>query len=195
MSTTTSHNPTGSNGTVCRRRLTLIAAIMVAVGLVDQVVKQIMVTTLTPGEPVAVIGDWFNWLLLFNSGAAFSMGQDLTWLITTIQLAFVVGALVFGPRLHNRWEVLGIALIAGGALGNLIDRLFRPPGFWFGHVVDYIAIGNFAVFNLADTFINIGVAVFIVSLLFAKDETDAREADSDAADSAESAAPSEKDAS
>ena len=55
MSTTTSHNPTGSNGTVRRRRLTLIAAIMVAVGLVDQVVKQIMVTTLTPGEPVAVL--------------------------------------------------------------------------------------------------------------------------------------------
>lgn len=187
MSTTTSHTPTGSHGTVRRRRLTLIVAVMAAVGLVDQVVKQIMVTTLTPGEPVPVIGDWFNWLLLFNSGAAFSMGQNLTWLITAIQLAFVVGALVFGPRLHNRWEVLGIALIAGGALGNLIDRLFRPPGFWFGHVVDYIAIGDFAVFNLADTFINIGVGVFIVSLLFAKDETEAEGADS--------AAASEKDAS
>ena len=195
MSTSTSQKPNSARGTTRRRTVAMVAGIMVAVGLVDQVVKQIMVTTLTPGEPVAVIGDWFRWLLLFNSGAAFSMGQDLTWLITAIQLAFVIGALVFAHRLHNRWEVLGIALIAGGALGNLIDRLFRPPGFWLGHVVDYIAIGNFAVFNLADTFINIGVAVFIVSLFFAKDETDAGEADSDAADSAESAAPSEKDAS
>ena len=195
MSTTTSHTPTGSHGTVRRRRLTLIAAVMAAVGLVDQVVKQIMVTTLTPGEPVAVIGDWFNWLLLFNSGAAFSMGQNLTWLITAIQLGFVIGALVFGPRLHNRWEVLGIALIAGGALGNLIDRLFRPPGFWFGHVVDYIAIGDFAVFNLADTFINIGVGVFIVSLLFAKDKTETEGVDGDREEAADSAAVAEKDAS
>ncbi|MGV0432398.1 signal peptidase II [uncultured Corynebacterium sp.] len=177
MSTSTSQKPNSARGTTRRRTVAMVAGIMVAVGLVDQVVKQIMVTTLTPGEPVAVIGDWFRWLLLFNSGAAFSMGQDLTWLITAIQLAFVIGALVFAHRLHNRWEVLGIALIAGGALGNLIDRLFRPPGFWFGHVVDYISVGDFAVFNLADTAINIGVAVFILALFFAKDEEDTAEKD------------------
>lgn len=153
-----------------RRYVWLIVGIMLAVGIVDQVIKQIMVTTLTPGEPVAVIGDWFRWLLLFNSGAAFSMGQDLTWLITAIQFAFVVGTLIFAPKIRDRWEAVGLALIAGGALGNLIDRLFRPPGFWFGHVVDYISIGNFAIFNLADVAINIGVAVFILSLFFAKDD-------------------------
>lgn len=148
----------------------LIVVTLVLVGVVDQVIKQIMVTNLTPGEPVAVIGDWFRWLLLFNSGAAFSMGQNLTWLITAIQLGFVVGTLIFAPKIFNKWEAIGLALIAGGALGNLIDRLFRPPGFWFGHVVDYISIGNFAIFNLADVAINIGVATFILSLFFAKDE-------------------------
>ena len=101
MSTSTSQKPNSARGTTRRRTVAMVAGIMVAVGLVDQVVKQIMVTTLTPGEPVAVIGDWFRWLLLFNSGAAFSMGQDLTWLITAIQLAFVIGALVFAHRLHN----------------------------------------------------------------------------------------------
>ena len=57
-----------------------------------------------------------------------------------------------------------MALIAGGALGNLCDRLFREPGFWFGHVVDYISVGNFAVFNLADACISVGVAVFVVAM-------------------------------
>ncbi|MDN8986006.1 signal peptidase II, partial [Staphylococcus aureus] len=87
-----------------------------------------------------VIGDWFRLYLLFNPGAAFSMGQDSTWLFTTIQLAFVVGALIAAPRIKDRWEALGLAMIAGGALGNLIDRLLREPGFWFGHVVDYISV-------------------------------------------------------
>ena len=56
-------------------------------------------------------------------------------------------------------------MIAGGALGNLVDRLVREPGFWFGHVVDFISVGNFAVFNIADASITCGVVVFIIFLL------------------------------
>lgn len=173
------HNEAADHGRPARRRpyAALIVGVMVAVGIVDQVVKQIMVSSLNPGEPVAVIGDWFRWLLVFNSGAAFSMGQNLTWLITAIQMTFVVGTLIAAPRIRHRWEAVGLALIAGGALGNLIDRLFRPPGFWFGHVVDYISVGNFAVFNLADVSINIGVAVFIIALLFGSDDEDGARAE------------------
>lgn len=158
--------------TRARAFVPLIVGVMVAVAAVDQVLKQIMVSVLSPGEPVYLIGDWFRLYLLFNPGAAFSMGQDSTWLFTTIQLVFVVGTLIAAPRITNRWEALGLALIAGGALGNLIDRLAREPGFWFGHVVDYISIGNFAVFNFADIAINVGVATFIIALLFGgeKDE-------------------------
>ncbi|WJY65515.1 Lipoprotein signal peptidase [Corynebacterium aquatimens] len=147
-------------------RLSVVAGIMVAVAAVDQLIKQIMVSWLAPGEAYPVIGDWARFKLVFNPGAAFSMGANSTWLFTTIQLAFVVGALVFAPRMNGRWERIGLALIAGGALGNLIDRLAREPGFWFGHVVDYISIGSFAIFNLADVAINIGVAVFIAAMLF-----------------------------
>lgn len=152
-----------------KNRVPLIAGVMVAVAVVDQVLKQVMVSTLTPGVPVPVIGDWARLYLLFNPGAAFSMGSGSTWLFTTIQLAFVVGALIAAPRIRGRWEATGLALIAGGALGNLIDRLFRDPGFWFGHVVDYISIGNFAVFNFADIAINVGVATFVVALFAAGD--------------------------
>ena len=151
-----------------RRSLGVVVGVMLAIAAVDQVVKQIVVTSLTPGEPVPVIGDWARLYLLFNPGAAFSMGQNSTWLFTTIQLVFVIGALIYAPRLSGRWETLGVALIAGGALGNLIDRLAREPGFWFGHVVDYISIGSFAVFNLADAAITIGVAVVVISM-FAKE--------------------------
>lgn len=147
------------------RYLGLVVAVMLAIGAVDQGVKQLMLNWLEPGVPQPVIGDWFRFYLLFNSGAAFSMGENLTWVFTAIQLAFVLGALWFGPRMSSKWEALGVAMIAGGALGNLIDRLFRDPGFWFGHVVDYISVGNFAVFNLADAAITVGVVVYFIAAL------------------------------
>ena len=147
------------------RYLGLVVAVMLAIGAVDQGVKQLMLNWLEPGVPQPVIGDWFRFYLLFNSGAAFSMGENLTWVFTAIQLAFVLGALWFGPRMCSKWEALGVAMIAGGALGNLIDRLFRDPGFWFGHVVDYISVGNFAVFNLADAAITVGVVVYFIAAL------------------------------
>lgn len=145
-----------------------IVGIMVAIAALDQVVKQLVLTFLVPGQPVSVVGDWFRLYLLFNPGAAFSMGQGSTWLFTTIQLAFVVGSLIAAPRMSSKWEAVGLALIAGGALGNLIDRLFREPGFWFGHVVDYISVGNFAVFNIADASITVGVAVFVLAVFAAE---------------------------
>ncbi|OAA16053.1 Lipoprotein signal peptidase [Corynebacterium afermentans subsp. afermentans] len=147
------------------RYLGLVVAVMLAIGAVDQGVKQLMLNWLEPGVPQPVIGDWFRFYLLFNSGAAFSMGENLTWVFTAIQLAFVLGALWFGPRMSSKWEALGVAMIAGGALGNLVDRLFRDPGFWFGHVVDYISVGNFAVFNLADAAITVGVVVYFIAAL------------------------------
>ena len=147
------------------RYLGLVVAVMLAIGAVDQGVKQLMLNWMEPGVPQPVIGDWFRFYLLFNSGAAFSMGENLTWVFTAIQLAFVLGALWFGPRMSSKWEALGVAMIAGGALGNLIDRLFRDPGFWFGHVVDYISVGNFAVFNLADAAITVGVVVYFIAAL------------------------------
>lgn len=143
-----------------------MVSIIVVVAAVDQLVKQLMLSWLEPGVPVPVIGDWFRFYLLFNPGAAFSMGQDSTWLFTTIQLVFVLGVLIAAPRIKDKWQALGLALLAGGAAGNLTDRLFREPGFWFGHVVDYISVGNFAVFNLADASITIGVIIFVIAILF-----------------------------
>lgn len=147
------------------RNVGLIAGVMVAVAAADQLVKQWVLDNLEMGTAYPVIGDWFRFYLIFNPGAAFGMGEDSTWLFTTIQLVFSVGVLVASPFIRDRGVALGLALIGGGALGNLTDRLFREPGFWFGHVVDYISVGNFAVFNLADASISIGVVVFFIAML------------------------------
>ena len=134
--------------------------------LVDQAVKQVMLSILNEGEPLPVIGDWFRFTLLFNPGAAFSMGgEGSTWLFTTIQLVFVLGVAVAAPRITHSGQAVGLALIAGGALGNFADRIFRAPGFWFGHEVDYITVGSFAVFNIADAAITCGVVLFIITMV------------------------------
>lgn len=155
----------------------MMAAVVIAVAVIDQVVKQIMLSILTEGEPMNVIGGWFRFYLLFNPGAAFSMGgESNTWLFSTIQLAFVLGVAIAAPRMRDKWQAIGLAMIAGGALGNLIDRLFREPGFWFGHVVDYISVGRFAVFNLADASITCGVVVFVIAMFLEEREKGAADA-------------------
>ncbi|WIM66959.1 signal peptidase II [Corynebacterium breve] len=157
-----------------RRFVGLMVAVIIVVAALDQLVKQIMLGWLEPGVPVPVIGDWFRFFLLFNPGAAFSMGQDSTWLITTIQLVFVVGVLIAAPKVRYLGQAVGLALLAGGALGNLCDRLFREPGFWFGHVVDYISVGSFAVFNLADAAITVGVIIFVASVMIEEPRAEKR---------------------
>lgn len=151
----------------------MMAVVIVVIAAIDQVVKQIMLNWLEPGEPVSVIGDWFRFYLLFNPGAAFSMGENSTWLFTSIQLAFVIGIGIYAPRVKHRWVGIGLAMVAGGALGNLLDRLFRDPGFYVGHVVDYISVGGFAVFNIADASITTGVVVFLIGM-FLEDRDAAR---------------------
>ncbi|WP_454036799.1 signal peptidase II [Corynebacterium otitidis] len=144
----------------------LMAVIGIAVAVADQASKAAVLANLEPGETVPLIGDWFRFRLVFNSGAAFSLGEDYTWLFSLIQLAFVVVIAVVSFRIRHAGQAVGLALIAGGALGNLIDRLFREPGFFLGHVVDFVSVGNFAIFNLADSAITVGVVVFLAAMIF-----------------------------
>ena len=144
-----------------------VVVLTLVVLIVDQLVKAAVLATLTPGEPVYLIGRWFKFLLVFNSGAAFSMGSNSTWLFTTIQIAFIaIAYLYFVPRLTSTAEAVGLGLIAGGAAGNLVDRLFRPPAFFVGHVVDYISVGRFAIFNIADAAITCGVVLMVAALIW-----------------------------
>jgi signal peptidase II len=72
-------------------------------------------------------------------------------------------------RATDRWVVIGLVLVLGGALGNLTDRLVRSPGFLRGHVVDFIAIGPWPLFNIADSCVTIGAIVLVVRTMFSRE--------------------------
>lgn len=146
-----------------RRRLGLLLSVAAVVLALDVVTKVLAVRLLTPGQPVSIIGDTVTWTLVRNSGAAFSMATGYTWVLTLIAVGVVVGIIWMGRRLVSPWWAIGLGMILGGALGNLVDRFFRSPGPLRGHVVDFLSIGWWPVFNVADPAV-VGGAILLVGL-------------------------------
>lgn len=146
-----------------RRRLRLLLSVAAVVLFVDVVTKVLAVRLLTPQQPVSIIGDTVTWTLVRNSGAAFSMGTSYTWVLTLVAMGVVIGIIWMGRRLVSPWWALGLGMILGGALGNLVDRFFRSPGPLRGHVVDFLSIGWWPVFNVADPAV-VGGAILLVAL-------------------------------
>ncbi|CAN5417365.1 signal peptidase II [soil metagenome] len=144
-------------------RLRLLLSIAAVVLALDVVTKVLAVRLLTPGQPVPIIGDTVTWTLVRNSGAAFSMATGYTWVLTLVATGVVVGIVWMGRRLVSPWWALGLGMILGGALGNLVDRFFRSPGPLRGHVVDFLSIGWWPVFNVADPAV-VGGAILLVAL-------------------------------
>lgn len=149
---------------VSPRALITLAAVAVAVYLVDQLSKLLVTANLEMGgPPVKVLGDLLQFVYVRNSGAAFSIGAGSTWIFTIIAMAVLVFVIWYSPRIRSiAWSVV-FGLLLGGLLGNLSDRLLRPPGFGEGEVVDFLKIPLLpAIFNLADTAIVTAAAVFII---------------------------------
>ena len=160
---------TASRWSALRPKRGLLAATVLAVAAIDQISKIVAVDALEGKAPVDLLGEWFQLTLLRNPGAAFSMGTGSTWLFTTIQIVFIVAVAVGSKWLRTPWPTISAGLIAGGAAGNLIDRLFRDPSFYFGHVVDFLSVRGFAVFNLADSAITVGVIMLAAWIMFSPD--------------------------
>ncbi|GAA2071635.1 signal peptidase II [Microbacterium hatanonis] len=146
----------------------IIAILAVLVLAADQFAKYLAIENLPPERVVPVLGDFLQLYLIRNPGAAFSLGEGVTW-IFTIALAAVAVAIVWiaVTRLRSRAWAIVLGLLLGGVLGNLTDRLFREPGFAVGHVVDYISTPWMmpAIYNIADMFIvtmMIGVAIIVL---------------------------------
>jgi len=146
-----------------RRCLRLLLAVAATVLVIDIVTKVLAVKFLTPGVPVSIIGDTVTWTLVRNSGAAFSMATGYTWVLTLVAVGVVVGIIWMGRRLVSPWWAVGLGMILGGAMGNLVDRFFRSPGPLRGHVVDFLSIGWWPVFNVADPAV-VGGAILLVGL-------------------------------
>lgn len=140
-------------------------ALVLGCALIDQIVKQVFESALDPQVAVPVFGP-LHWYLTYNTGVAFSflsgMGANGLVLLSALILALVVFLWSRTPRGH-RLAWLGFALVAGGAVGNLIDRAL------LGHVVDYVLLvaggWSFAVFNLADAFITVGAGMVLADEL------------------------------
>ena len=95
-------------------RLAMLA-IAITVGIIDQITKIIVLARLEPGVAYPIIGDWFRFFLIFNSGAAFSFGQGMTWIFTLIQLGYIIAIAFYAPRIRTLATAVSLALVAGGA--------------------------------------------------------------------------------
>jgi signal peptidase II len=144
----------------------LVAALLIIAGVVlalDQLAKAWAVRTLADGHSVEVVGELMQLRLFRNPGAAFSFATGSTWIFTVVAAVASIAIVRASRRLGSALWALALGLLLGGALGNLVDRLFREPGFARGHVVDFIDLPRLFVFNLADAAIT--VAAVLIALL------------------------------
>lgn len=143
-------------------------ALLVGVGLLtlvlDQGSKVWALAALTPGEPRDLLGAVLRLNLIRNAGAAFSLGDGVTWLLTIVALGIVVWVGRAARRVGHRWWAVTLGMLLGGAIGNLIDRILREPGFGRGHVVDFIDYFGLFIGNIADIAI---VAAAVLGALLA----------------------------
>jgi signal peptidase II len=155
--------------TVSPLRLRLLWASVAVIGLaLDVTSKVVAVSQLDPGEPVRLLDGLLTLRLIRNPGAAFSQGQQFTPVFAVagiLVLGFVAVRLV--PRLGHRGWAVALGLLGAGVAGNLTDRLFRTPGVFRGHVVDFLELPYWPVFNVADMCIS-AAAVMIVILAMIK---------------------------
>ncbi|MFE6925981.1 signal peptidase II [Nocardia sp. NPDC057663] len=148
------------------RRLPMLLIIAAVLFGLDLLTKCLAVALIDPGESVPIIGDFARFTLVRNPGAAFSMATGMTWLLTLIAAAVVIGVIRIGRTLRSLWWAIGLGMVLGGALGNLVDRIFRYPGPLQGHVVDFVAVGWWPVFNVADSAIVCGAILLVALTVF-----------------------------
>jgi len=145
---------------------TLFVTAVLAVAL-DQWVKYLSTEHLNEGQPVRILGGLIYLSLLRNSGAAFSFGEGYTWIFPVITVLVIGWICWMARKLRSVPWAIALGLVLGGALGNLGDRLFRAPGPFQGHVVDMISLfapyaERFAVFNIADSCLSVGVVLAVL---------------------------------
>jgi len=152
-----------------------------AVIVLDQITKYLASSMLVLYKPIAVM-PMFNITLMHNTGAAFSFLSDAggwqRWFFTAIALTVSTFLFFWLKRLsaHEKLQAVALALILGGAIGNVIDRI------WFGYVVDFIQVyyqqWYWPAFNIADSAITIGAVLIIIDTIKTSRSTDKQQTDS-----------------
>ena len=129
---------------------------------VDLLSKLWAVSHLSDGHDVRVVGDLLVLHLTRNPGAAFSTGTRYTVLFTWLAIAAVLVVIWLSLRVRNIVWAIAFGLLLAGIVGNLTDRLFRAPGVLHGHVVDFLMLPHWPIFNVADMCINVAAALILV---------------------------------
>lgn len=140
------------------RRFIALAALIV---IFDQITKVILRETLSLGDR-EWLAEFFAFSHIANDGGAFGIfgGQNTVLAVSAVVAIGVVAIYYFFPPMDHWLIRSGLALILGGAIGNLLDRIYQ------GHVTDFIDFIHFPAFNVADAAINVGVAAIVIALLF-----------------------------
>jgi len=145
-----------------RARAGLVALAVLAL---DQITKIWVVAALSDA-PVTLIDGFLRFALARNPGASFSTFTNSGQLIGVIAIGVVAVVFFMVDRVNHTLDVVGLGLVMGGAAGNLTDRIFRGDGFLDGAVIDFIDFDFFPSFNVADSAINIGVALLLIGTFF-----------------------------
>ena len=132
------------------------------VWILDLATKLWAVSTLSHRSDIKVIGSFFKLTLVRNSGAAFSLAEGATIFLSIFGILFLCAILYFSPRITSKGWAVVLGLVMGGILGNLVDRIFREPGVLRGHVIDWMQLPNWPIFNIADSAIVIAALIAMV---------------------------------
>ena len=146
-------------------RYGLILGVAVLALVVDIVTKVLAVHKLSDGSPRDLVGSLLQLHLTRNAGAAFSTGTGLTPWITLFGCVAFVAVLVISRRVRTPIWGVALGLLLAGIAGNLIDRFFRDPGPLRGHVIDFLELPNWPIFNVADVCINVAAALIVIQAL------------------------------
>jgi len=168
-----------------RRTWTLFAVVALALYAVDQVTKALAVERLTGRSDVPLVGDLLQLRLVYNPGAAFSLGTGATPVLTTIAIVAALVVAWMSRRLGSLGWAFGLGFLMAGVAGNLTDRLVRDPGVFHGHVVDFLMLPNWPIFNVADMCINVAAVLIVVQAVRGVRLDGTRESDAQATEDSE----------
>ena len=143
-----------------RRLVALLLSLAAAVLVVDQLTKAWALSALD-AERRDVLGSLLGLQLVFNKGAALSIAEGMTWVLTLVATIVVVVIVRVARRIGSTAWAVALGLLLGGAVGNLVDRLAREPGFARGHVIDFIAYLDWFVGNVADIALTLAAVIII----------------------------------
>jgi len=151
-----------SSGTGKARLRLLFAVVAIVCLIADQVAKALAVAHLTPGEPRRLVGSLLRLDLTRNPGAAFSTGTSHTEWFAALAIIATVVAIWYGLKAGTRAWAVALGILTAGIAGNLVDRIVRAPGGFRGHVVDFLELPHWPIFNVADVCITVAAVLILL---------------------------------